>query len=77
MTERAATDLPPQRGRLARGFRKLTDESAAARLIGRGAASDLRPVSQSARVLCGDSHAAVLETIVGRAFDHREIQPRT
>ena len=26
---------------------------------------------------CGDSHAAVLETIFGRAFDRRQIRPRT
>jgi hypothetical protein len=39
--------------------------------------ANLRPVSESARGFAGIAPAVALETIFGRAFDHRQIQPRT
>jgi hypothetical protein len=61
-----------------RGRRKPAGESAAAPVSDEAEAppANPRPVSESARGRA-DSHVAVLETIFGRAFDHRQIQPRT
>src|SRR5580704_17020160 len=69
------TDLPG--GRLARG--PIAGESAAPPVSVRPGAQPANPRAPflSRRRLCGDSPTVALETIFGRAFDRRQIQPMT